>query len=273
MAEVPCVRDVRPAAVAGLFYPGEASALRSRISELLASSGTDPSWDPGGPPKLVIVPHAGYEYSGASAARAYSLLSRGRRKLTRIVLLGPAHRTPLRGLALPEAEAFETPLGRAPLDQAAVASLRGLARLERSDLPHALEHSLEVQLPFLQSVLDRFTLVPIVAGDARPRDIAQLLDRLWGGSETCLVVSSDLSHYLAHARAQLVDRVTAQQILALDPRLDPYQACGAVPINGALMAARQHGLVPRLLDLRDSGQVTGDLRRVVGYGAFAFEAR
>jgi len=163
------------------------------------------------------------------------------------------------------------PLGRVPLDRSALADLDGLATVVRDDSAHAAEHALEVQLPFLQSVLDTFALVPLVVGDARPLEVAQVLERIWGGSETLVVVSSDLSHYLTHERAQAVDRSTAEQILALDARLDSNQACGATAINAALLAARRSRLAPRLLDLRDSGQVTGDYRRVVGYGAFAFE--
>jgi AmmeMemoRadiSam system protein B len=272
IADVRPTRDVRPAAVAGLFYPAEPEALRARIAHCLNASGPYGSDGPGRPPKMVIVPHAGYEYSGAVAAHAYARLSGRRDQVKRVVLIGPAHRAALRAMALPGVDAFETPLGQVPLDQAATADLDGLTQVRRDDLPHAGEHSLEVQLPFLQEVLDEFTLVPIVAGEARPAEVAQVLVRLWGGDETCIVVSSDLSHYLPHVRAQRVDRATAQQILEFDARLDPQQACGATPINGALLAARVHGLVPRLLDLRDSGQITGDLRRVVGYGAFAFDS-
>jgi len=261
---------VRPAAVAGLFYPAEPARLRAQIAAFLGASDAD---DAGHVPKLVIVPHAGYLYSGAIAARAYARLSRGRPQITRVVLLGPAHRTAVRALAAPEVEAFETPLGRVSLDQAALAGLGGLAQVERDDLPHADEHSLEVQLPFLQMTLGAFALVPLVVGDARPDQVARVLERLWGGDETRIVVSSDLSHYLRHSQAQTADLASARQIVALDPTLQVDQACGAIPINGALLAARRRGLVPRLLALRNSGDITGDHRRVVGYGAFAFESR
>jgi MEMO1 family protein len=269
MTEPRSHRVARPAAVAGLFYPAEAAALRSHILGFLNASGPDES---GRAPKLLIVPHAGTLYSGAVAASAYSMLSRSRGRITRVALIGPAHRVAVRGLAAPSVDAFETPLGRIRLDQTALADLDGFASVARDDSAHAEEHSLEVQLPFLQLALDEFTLVPLVAGDARPAEVERILERVWGGDETLIVISSDLSHYLPHQRAQAIDRATAQQILALDARLDLDQACGAIAVNGALMAARAHGLVPRLLALCDSSDTTGDPGRVVGYGAFAFEA-
>jgi AmmeMemoRadiSam system protein B len=267
MTQPRSIRAVRPPAVAGLFYPAEPTGLRSEIASYLNAAGQDNS---GHAPKLVIVPHAGTVYSGAVAARAYSLLPR---RITRVVLVGPAHHAFVRSLAAPSVEIFDTPLGPIPVDQAALAELDGLGVVVRDDSAHAAEHSLEVQLPFLQLVLDEFALVPLVVGDARPEAVAQVLERLWGGDETAIVVSSDLSHYLPRERAQAIDWSTAQQILALEARLDSDQACGAIAVNGALTAARRHELVPRLLGLRDSGYVTGDLRRVVGYGAFAFETR
>ena len=260
---------VRPAAVAGTFYPAGPPALRSQLGELLAAAGAAGA---AGAPKLLIVPHAGYVYSGAVAAQAYALLAPWRRRIRRVVLLGPAHRVPVRSLAAPTAAAFETPLGPVALDAVALASLDDLPQVVRDDLPHAFEHSLEVQLPFLQTMLDAFSLVPLVVGDASPAEVSEVLDRLWGGDETLLVVSSDLSHYLSHAQAQARDAATVRRILAFDGGLDPQEACGAMALNGALPAARRHGLAPRLLDLRNSGDTAGDRRRVVGYGAIVFEA-
>jgi AmmeMemoRadiSam system protein B len=176
----------------------------------------------------------------------------------------------VRGLAAPRAEAFETPLGRVMLDVAALADLDDLLQVVRDDRAHEHEHSLEVQLPFLQTQLGSFTLVPLVVGDARAEQVAQVLERLWGGAETLIVISSDLSHYLAYAQAQAIDRATMQRILAFDAELAPHEACGAAAINGALLAAGRHGLVPRLLDLRNSGDTAGTRDRVVGYGAVAF---
>jgi hypothetical protein len=206
------------------------------------------------------------------AAHAYALLGRQREPvIQRVVLLGPAHRVRVRGLAAPEAGVFETPLGRIELDTEALASLDDLPQVIRSGSAHEREHSLEVQLPFLQAVLGRFTLVPLVVGDAGAEAVAQVLERLWGGTQTLILISSDLSHYLPYAQAQSADRATAQRILRLDAGLAPHEACGSAAINGALLAARRHGLAPRLLDLRNSGDTAGDRERVVGYGAIAFE--
>ena len=262
---------VRQAVVDGLFYPAAPAALRAVVADHLAGAGADAARVP---PKLLITPHAGYEYCGVVAAQAYTLLGRRRNAvIRRVVLLGPAHRVAIGGLAAPEADAFETPLGEIPLDLAALASLADLPQVVRSDRVHEREHSLEVQLPFLQMLLGSFTLVPLVVGDAGAEDVAQVLERLWGGDETLIVISSDLSHYLPYEQAQAIDRATAQRILRLDAGLDPHEACGAAAINGALLAARRHGLVPRLLDLRNSGDTAGDRARVVGYGALAFEER
>lgn len=263
---------VRRAVVDGLFYPAAPGALRAQVAHYLAGVGADD--DAGRLPKVLIAPHAGYEYCGAVAACAYALLRRRREPIiSRIVLLGPAHRVAVRGLAAPEADAFETPLGRIALDLASLASLDGLPQVIRDDRAHDYEHSLEVQLPFLQTLLGRFALVPLVVGDIGADAVAQVLERLWGGQETLIVISSDLSHYLPYEQAQALDRATAQRILRLDAALTPHEACGATVINGALLAARHHDLTPRLLDLRNSADTGGARGRVVGYGAMAFEER
>ena len=262
---------VRPAAVAGTFYAQDARRLRQQVGACLAAADMAAA-EAQAAPKLLVVPHAGYPYSGAIAAQAYARLKRWRERITRVVLLGPPHRVPVLGLAAPSAEAFDTPLGRVALDRVALASVHDLPQVVQDDLPHAFEHSLEVQLPFLQTVLEATTLVPLLVGDASPDEVAQVLERLWGGDETLVVVSSDLSHYLSYAQAQLRDGATVRRILAFDAALDPQQACRATAINGALRAARRHRLVPRLLDLRNSGDTAGDRRRVVGYAAIAFEA-
>jgi AmmeMemoRadiSam system protein B len=261
--------SVRPAAVAGMFYAAQPAVLHAQIAECLAAADSNGAMRA---PKLLIVPHAGYIYSGVVAAHAYALLERFREQIKRVVLLGPVHRVAVRALAAPMVDAFETPLGRVPIDTAALAMLDDLPQLVRDDRPHEGEHSLEVQLPFLQTVLGDFMLVPLVVGDASPVEVAQVLERLWGGDETLFIVSSDLSHYLPYASAQAIDAATARRILSLEGGLDHQQACGAIPINGALQAARHHRLVPRLLDLRNSGDTAGDRRRVVGYSAIAFEA-
>jgi MEMO1 family protein len=260
---------IRPAAVAGQFYPAAAAALRAQVLQALAgaASGTAPAV-----PKMLLVPHAGYVYSGAVAAHAYAALAAGRDRIRRVVLLGPAHRVAVRGLAAPTAMAFETPLGSVPIDRDALAVIAGLPQVVADDDAHAHEHSLEVQLPFLQTVLARFTLVPLAVGHADAAAVAEVLERLWGGEETLIVISSDLSHYLPYVQARAADRQTVETILRLDPALEHHQACGATPLSGALLAARAHDLVPRLLDLRNSGDTAGDRSRVVGYCAVAFES-
>jgi AmmeMemoRadiSam system protein B len=221
-------------------------------------------------PKAIIAPHAGYIYSGPIAASVYTLLAPARDRVNRVVLLGPTHRVAVRGLALPGAEAFATPLGVVEIDRAAVDALRGLPQVVESPQAHALEHSLEVHLPFLQTVLGGFTLLPLAVGQATPQEVADVLERLWGGPETLIVVSSDLSHYLPYRNAQAVDRTTAQAILALSTDISHEQACGATPVTGLGLAARRRGLRPELLDLRNSGDTAGDHDRVVGYGSFAY---
>lgn len=255
----------RPPAVAGTFYPGQPAVLLATLDQLLGAAAT-PS---GRPPKVIIVPHAGYIYSGATAAVAYARLAPLCGKIGRVVLLGPTHRVAVNGLALPECAAFATPLGDIPLDLEAMAGLHDLPQIVRSDRVHAQEHSLEVHLPFLQRVLGDFRLLPLAVGDTTPQVVAEVLDRLWGGPETLIVVSSDLSHFLSYAAAQQADRATCQQILHLATDIAPDQACGAYPLNGLLLTARRRGLQPELLELCNSGDTAGDKHRVVGYAAFA----
>jgi AmmeMemoRadiSam system protein B len=259
----------RPTAVAGTFYPGEGSALAREVASYMAAAPTPT----GAPPKAIIAPHAGYIYSGPIAATAYAQVRALRDRVTRVVLAGPAHRVYVRGAAVPAAQAFDSPLGPVAVDREAVAALRALPFVEASDRAHAFEHSLEVHLPFLQSVLDRFTLVPIVVGGAGPEEMARAFDAVWGGDETLVVVSSDLSHYLPYEAARERDRRTADAILGLDARVDTEEACGAAPINGLLTLARRRGMSADLLDLRNSGDTAGDRDRVVGYAAFAFRDR
>lgn len=261
---------VRQPAVAGAFYPGQASALASTVASLLAAARAEHAVPDVEVPKVLIVPHAGYVYSGLMAARAYARLAPARTTIRRVVLLGPVHRVPVRGLALPGAHAFATPLGEVQIDQAAVAALTQLHQVVVSPAAHAMEHSLEVQLPFLQSVLDDFTVLPLAVGDATPEQVAQVLETLWGGPETLFVISSDLSHYLPYAAARSIDSKTVDKILALQGDLSHEQACGGTPINGLLLAARHHRLQPQLLGLCNSGDTAGDKQRVVGYAAVAF---
>jgi hypothetical protein len=254
-----------------MFYPGAPGALAGDVRAHLAraAAGADPG---GAPPKALIVPHAGYVYSGPVAAAAYARLAAHRKTIRRVVLLGPVHRVPVRGLALPSARAFATPLGTVEIDRKAAALALTLPQVSENDAAHAFEHSLEVQLPFLQAVLDDFRIVPFAVGSATAQEVADVIDRLWGGPETLIVVSSDLSHYHPYDNARRIDRVTADDILALASWLDHEQACGATPINGLALCARSHGLRPELLDLRNSGDTAGDKSRVVGYASFAFAA-
>ena len=220
--------------------------------------------------KALIVPHAGYRYSGAIAASAYATLRPLAARIRRVVLLGPTHRVAVRGLALPAATTFSTPLGEIKLDTDAMHELARLPQVVVSDAVHAQEHSLEVQLPFLQTVLQDFKLVPLAVGDASAEEVAAVLEAVWGGVETLIVISSDLSHYLPAEVSRLVDRKTADEILKLQPLGSHQQACGATPLNGLLLAARAHHLQPHLLDLRNSGDTAGPHDSVVGYAAFAF---
>ena len=257
----------RPAAVAGLFYPADAALLADQVQALLENVHTTEEMRA---PKALIVPHAGYSYSGAIAASGYARLRPLRGKVHRVVLLGPVHRVPVHGLALPSVRAFASPMGEVMLDMEAMATLADLPQVTVNDACHAQEHALEVHLPFLQSALGEFKLVPLAVGDASAAQVAEVIERLWGGDETLIVVSSDLSHYLPYATAQSVDTDTARMILGLRGDLDYHQACGATPVNGLLLAARNHGLQAELLDLRNSGDTAGDKSRVVGYAAFAF---
>jgi len=260
---------VRQAAVAGSFYPVQRQNLAQTVTQLLTQAGLAHD-RVAAPPKALIVPHAGYIYSGATAAMAYACVAKQHSRIRRVVLLGPVHRVPVRGLALPGVTAFATPLGDVLIDQDAVALLAHLPQVVTSAAAHAQEHSLEVQLPFLQSVLDDFTLVPLAVGDATPSEVAQVLEAVWGGSETLIVVSSDLSHFLPYAAARDIDTRTVEQILSLTGALTHTQACGGTPINGLLLAAQRHHLTPELLGLCNSGDTAGDKQRVVGYAAVAF---
>lgn len=260
--------STRNPAVAGMFYPGDRSELARSLAEMLGAAASVAPERP--VPKAIIAPHAGYVYSGPVAASVYALLSPARQTIRRVVLLGPTHRVAVRGLVLPGVSAFATPLGVVPIDAEAVAALGALPQVGTSMEAHALEHSLEVHVPFLQSVLERFTLLPLAVGRASAEAVSEVIDRVWGGPETLIVVSSDLSHYLPYGDAQAVDRATAKAILGLATDISHEQACGATPVTGLACSVRRRGLRPELIDLRNSGDTAGDKHRVVGYGAFAF---
>ena len=261
---------IRPPAVAGAFYPGDPASLRDDLASCLAVPPA-PTSAPATPGllKAVIVPHAGYVYSGGTAGKAYALLAPLAGRIRRVVLLGPCHRVSVRGLAAPTVQAFATPLGRIALDRAALDALADLPQVVASDAAHAQEHSLEVQLPFLQTVLGEFKLVPLAVGQTGAAEVAQVIARLWGGPETLIVISSDLSHFHGYAEAQKIDRATADHILALDQLTSFDQACGALPINGLLAVAHQRGLRIARVAQCNSGDTAGDKSRVVGYASFA----
>lgn len=250
--------------MAGLFYPSDPAELAGDIRRMLGGAAPLDLQ-----PKVLIAPHAGYIYSGPVAASAYALILPRHALIRRVVLLGPVHRVWVQGLALPDVESFETPLGHIPLDLEAMQSLHDLTQIEVNPAAHAIEHSLEVHLPFLQTVLDDFKLVPIAVGGANAEAVAEVLDRLWGGDETLIVISSDLSHYLPYPTAQEIDRETVQHIMEFDTNLVGEQACGSHVLNGLLLSARRRGLSAKLIDLRNSGDTAGDKRQVVGYAAIA----
>jgi hypothetical protein len=257
---------VRPAAVAGMFYPGDEAELRGLVDGFIATRAVCER-----APKALIAPHAGYIYSGPIAGTAYAQIKAARAVIRRVVLAGPSHRVSFRGLAVPDATHFETPLGLVEVDAGAIVSLRGLRQVSTLNAAHAREHSLEVHLPFLQETLDDFHIVPLVVGDAAPAEIAEVFELLWGGPETLFVVSSDLSHYCDYRTARRLDEDTSRAIEALQPdAIRCEQACGRLPIQGLLEAAKRHGLHARTLDLRNSGDTAGGRDQVVGYGAYAF---
>jgi AmmeMemoRadiSam system protein B len=263
---------VRPPAVAGMFYPADPTELEGMVrADLDEAVARRPPDDRSLPPHALVVPHAGYVYSGPVAASAYARVIPRRGEVTRVVLLGPNHRVPLRAMALPTVDALATPLGLVPVDTAVRDSLVGRPGIVVDDRPHAEEHSLEVHLPFLQLVLgEGWSVVPIVVGQVSVDEVADLLESLWGGPETLVVVSTDLSHYHDQATAHALDSATAANVVARRWReVEPQRACGAFPLRGLLAEAERRDLPIELLDLRTSGDTAGDRRRVVGYGAFA----
>jgi AmmeMemoRadiSam system protein B len=259
--------QIREPAVAGLFYPADPQELTRMIDGFLAGFPLESAE----PPKAIIVPHAGYIYSGPVAAAAYRRLEPLRARISRVVLLGPSHRVGFIGLAVSSADMFHTPLGDIPLDRTTCEQLATLPQVQRLDQAHAMEHSLEVQLPFLQRVLDAFTLVPLVVGEASADAVAEVLEAAWGGDETLIVISSDLSHYHNYSEARQLDRDTCRAIETLRPESIDYDgACGRNPVKGLLQVARRKGLVAHTLDLRNSGDTAGSKESVVGYGAWSF---
>lgn len=264
---MPAALRIRHPAVAGSFYPGDSRTLASLVDRLVDSARAAVPAD-ALRPKALIVPHAGYVYSGPIAASGYARIANSTDPPSRVVLLGPAHRVWFEGLAWPDADRLDTPLGHV---RAASVALDGVTTNARA---HAGEHSLEVHLPFLQRVAGDIEVLPLVVGDATADCVASVLDALWGGAETLIVISSDLSHYHPWPDAVKIDAGTAAQIEHMDSTLSHDQACGATPVNGLLLAAKRRGMRVERLDLRNSGDTSGSRDQVVGYGAFAlYEAR
>ncbi|MEJ2362552.1 MAG: AmmeMemoRadiSam system protein B [Gammaproteobacteria bacterium] len=256
---------IRRPAVAGMFYPADPAELEQMVDTMLAEAETIDS----PPPKAIIVPHAGYVYSGPIAATAYRRIKAMASQITRVILLGPSHRVPFYGIAASSATEFATPLGLIRLDRKLIDHLVETQQVKLLDEAHIMEHSLEVHLPFLQKTLGNFALVPLVVGDARPEEVARVIETCWGGDETLIVISSDLSHYHDYATAQKMDRATSHAIEELEPESIHYDdACGRNPVNGLLQLARQKHLHAQTVDLRNSGDTAGPRDQVVGYGAY-----
>jgi AmmeMemoRadiSam system protein B len=262
----PAKTSVRPPAVAGLFYPDDAGELRDVVSEYLRQRSGAAQITP---PKALIVPHAGYIYSGGIAASAYAAVASLREVVRRIVLIGPSHRVYLRGMAVPTAASFATPLGVVEIDRELKSVLMQRTDVVESDTPHAQEHCLEVQLPFLQMLFEEFTLLPLVLGSIGPEHVAAALAQVWGDTRTLVLVSSDLSHYHSYEQARHIDALTSAAILRREVTLEGEQACGAAGINGLLYLAGQRQLAVSEIARCNSGDTAGDRARVVGYGAFA----
>ncbi|MCE2491238.1 MAG: AmmeMemoRadiSam system protein B [Alphaproteobacteria bacterium] len=273
MATQGTFEHVRSPAVAGFFYPEDPGELRSTVEAYLADARQTNLEDPDTPwPKAVIAPHAGYVYSGPVAASVYARLEAARETVERVVLLGPSHRIGFTGLAVSSAEAYVTPLGPIPIDARAIAQVAGFKQVRLMDEAHAQEHSLEAHLPFLQTVLRDFQLVPVVVGDVAPDDVTHALDALWGGPETLIVISSDLSHYHDYATANEMDNATGRAIQTLQmDGVTTQGACGGRLIRGLMALARCRDLRITLIDLRNSGDTAGPRDRVVGYGSFIVE--
>ncbi|MCG6887297.1 MAG: AmmeMemoRadiSam system protein B [Proteobacteria bacterium] len=259
---------IRQPAVAGTFYPADPQQLRDMVGGYLQDATRRQTGEVT-VPKALIAPHAGYIYSGPVAASAYARLAPAHDKIKRVILLGPSHRVPLRGIATSSATHFQTPLGSIPLDRACIEQVEKFPQVVRLDEAHVAEHSLEVHLPFLQEVLDSFSLVPLVVGEASPAQVSEIIEALWDGPETLIVISSDLSHYHDYETARRLDSATSRAIEALQPESIQYEdACGRNPVNGLLELARRHGLHATTVDLRNSGDTAGPRDQVVGYGAY-----
>ncbi|MFT8394746.1 AmmeMemoRadiSam system protein B [Propionibacterium sp.] len=259
----------RPPAVAGSFYPARPRALEKALTSAFEAADPPPAELDPSQVKALIVPHAGYVYSGSTAASGYALLRD--RTIEMIVLLGPTHRVGIRGMALPGCDLFETPLGEVTVDAELAKAAAAVPMVVTRPDVHEYEHSLEVQLPFLQTVCPQASVLPVAVGSATPAEVGALLNALWGGPETIVIISSDMSHFHRYEEARRIDAGTIDQILAFDDSVQPEQACGCHPMDGLLHVAAAHELHPALLAARNSGDTAGDRARVVGYASFAFQ--
>ncbi len=260
--------SVREPAVAGLFYSANPATLGEEVQRYIAQGTPSQAKSP----KALIAPHAGYRYSGPVAGSAYAQLRDSTAVITRVVILAPAHRIPFGGIAYSTDTLFRTPLGSVPVDSASLREVSTLPQLRELDAAFENEHSIEVQLPFLQKILLDFSIVPLLIGDTDYTAVAEVLEKLWGGPETLIVISSDLSHYLSYRDAQEMDRKTTRAIEQLNPSgVGNHHACGRIPVNGLLLAARQRHLRATTIDVRNSGDTAGSKDRVVGYGAYVFD--
>jgi len=259
---------IRKPAVAGMFYPSDTDELRGEVVAYIHDGHRTKNLHL---PKAIIAPHAGYIYSGPIAGSAYAYLLPLKTIIKRVILLGPTHHVAFRGIACSNASHFHTPLGDIPVDQKAYNEISDLPFVIHNDLAHRDEHSLEVHLPFLQESLESFSIVPLVIGDASGEEVSQVIGKLWGGEETLIVVSSDLSHYMKYEEARRIDRLTSEAIENLKPDdIEFSQACGRLPVQGLLIEAAKHNLTATTVDLRNSGDTAGDKHQVVGYGAYVF---
>jgi MEMO1 family protein len=259
---------VRKSALSATFFEADAQRLASNVDIYLQAPPALSQL-----PKIIIAPHAGHIYSGQTAGKAYALLAAYAAQIRRVVMFGPAHRVYFKGIALPGAGSFETPLGEMPLDTLGLATIADLPFINTRPDAHAQEHCLEVHVPFLQRSLPNATLVPLLVGDTPHEAVAQVMQRLWGDSETIFVISTDLSHFHTYDQANTIDSATCEKILAFDASLNHDQACGATPVNGALQLAKQRGLRITQIGRLNSGDTAGNTpegrQRVVGYASFA----
>jgi len=268
-------QKIRHPAVASMFYPGKPADLLNSVRKYLSDADAEQSTvkfkNDENSVRALIVPHAGYIYSGKIAASAYQLLQRNKYHFKRVLLLGPAHRLCLQGAAFPNEEVFETPLGSIILDKTRMKKLAAeFSWISFNEKAHAEEHSLEVQLPFLQETIADFELLPLVVGEMDSLQIAEMIQQFSTDLETLIVISTDLSHFHNYQTAYEKDALTANAIELLEPqKISSEDACGVYPLRGALVAALQNKWKIHRMGLCNSGDTTGDYGRVVGYGAWA----